>query len=70
MAASVVLLGQEELGISILGGGLCDQIAQHHGASVWAGPETERILLAAARVGQHIFARRLARCGSRCPSAG
>jgi putative restriction endonuclease len=33
--------------------------------------ETERILLAAARVGQHVFARQvLANCGSRCVFCG
>jgi putative restriction endonuclease len=65
------LLGQEELDISVLEAGLRDQIAQHHGASVWSELETERILLAAVRVGQHVFARQvLANCGSRCVFCG
>ena len=63
----LALLGQEELDISVLEAGLRDQIAQHHGSSVWTDLETERILLAAARVGQHVFARQvLANCGSQC----
>jgi putative restriction endonuclease len=61
----LALLGQEELDISVLEARLRDQIAQHHGTSVWTDLETERILLAAARVGQHVFARQvLANCGS------
>jgi hypothetical protein len=50
----LVLLGQEELDISVLEAGLRDQISQHRGASVWSDLETERILLAAARVGQRM----------------
>jgi putative restriction endonuclease len=67
----LALLGQEELDISVLEAGLRDQIAQHHGNSVWTDLETERILLAAARVGQHVFARQvLANCGSQCVFCG
>lgn len=67
----LALLGQEELGISVLEAGLRGQIAQHHGTSVWTDLETERILLAAARVGQHVFARQvLANCGSQCVFCG
>jgi putative restriction endonuclease len=67
----LALLGQEELDISVLEAGLRDQIAQHHGTSVWTDLETERILLAAARVGQHVFARQvLANCGSQCVFCG
>lgn len=68
----LALLGQEELDISVLEAGLRDQIAaQHHGSSVWTDLETERILLAAARVGQHVFARQvLANCGSQCVFCG
>jgi putative restriction endonuclease len=67
----LALLGQEELDISVLEAGLRDQIAQHHGGSVWTDLETERILLAAARVGQHVFARQvLANCGSQCVFCG
>ena len=67
----LALLGQEELTISMLEAGLRDQISQHQGTSVWSELETERILLAAARVGQHLFARQvLANCGSQCVFCG
>ena len=67
----LALLGQEELDISVLEAGLRDQIAQHHDSSVGTDLETERILLAAARVGQHVFARQvLANCGSQCVFCG
>lgn len=67
----LALLGQEELDISVLEAGLRDQISRHHGTSVWSDLETERILLAAARVGQHVFARQvLANCGARCVFCG
>jgi putative restriction endonuclease len=67
----LALLGQEELDISVLEAGLRDQISQHQGTSVWSELETERILLAAARVGQHVFARQvLANCGSQCVFCG
>jgi hypothetical protein len=57
--------------MSVLKAGLRDQIAQHRGASVWSDLETERILLAAASVGQHVFARQvLANCGSQCVFCG
>jgi len=51
---------------------LRDQIARQAGGGLGAAErETERILLAAARVGQHVFARNvLANCGSRCVSCG
>lgn len=52
----LALLGQEELDISVLEAGLRDEISQHRGAILWSELETERILLAAARVGQHVFA--------------
>jgi putative restriction endonuclease len=67
----LALLGQEELDISVVEASLRDQIAQHHGTSMWTDLETERILLAAARVGQHVFARQvLANCGSQCVFCG
>jgi putative restriction endonuclease len=67
----LALLGQEELDISVLEAGLREQISQHHGVGVLSDLETERILLAAARVGQHVFARQvLANCGSRCVFCG
>jgi putative restriction endonuclease len=67
----LALLGQEELDISALEAELREQIARHPAASGWPDPETERILLAAARVGQHVFAQQvLANCGSRCVFCG
>jgi putative restriction endonuclease len=65
------LLGQEELELSVLEAALRDQIEHHRDERVWSELETERILLAAARVGQHVFARQvLANCGSRCVFCG
>jgi putative restriction endonuclease len=67
----LTLLGQEELDISVLEAGLRDQITRHATASGWPELETERIMLAAARVGQHVFALHvLANCGSRCVFCG
>jgi hypothetical protein len=55
----------------VLEPGLRDQISQHRGTSVWSDLESERILLAVARVGQHLFARQvLANCGCRCVFCG
>ena len=65
------LLGQEELDISVLEASLRDQLARHADETAASLLETERILLAAARVGQHVFARQvLANCGSRCVFCG
>ena len=62
---------QEELDASVLEPGLRDQISQHRGTSVWLDLESERILPAAARVGQDLFARQvLANCGCRCVFCG
>ena len=67
----LALLGQEELDISVLEAGLREQMSGHSGTSVSSELETERILLAAARVGQHVFARQvLANCGSTCVFCG
>ena len=67
----LALLGQEELDISVLESELRDQIDQHRDANALPDLETERILLAAARVGQHVFARQvLANCGSSCVFCG
>jgi putative restriction endonuclease len=67
----LALLGQEELNASDLEVALRSQLSQHRAASVWSERETERILLAAARVGQHVFARQvLANCDSRCVFCG
>jgi putative restriction endonuclease len=49
----LALLGQEELDISVLEASLRDQVSKQIGGTVWSELETERILLAAVRVGQH-----------------
>jgi putative restriction endonuclease len=65
------LLGQDELDISVLEAYLRDQISRHAAGSAWSELETERILLAAVRVGQHVFALHVLRnCGSRCVFCG
>jgi putative restriction endonuclease len=67
----LALLGQEELDLSVLESDLREQIARHGGEGPWSEQETERILLAAARVGQHVFAASvLANCGSQCVFCG
>lgn len=67
----LALLGQEELDISTLEAELREQIARRAATSPWSDLETERILLAAARVGQHVFAQHvLANCGGRCVFCG
>jgi putative restriction endonuclease len=66
----LALLGQEELDISTLEAELREQIARRV-ASPWSDLETERILLASVRVGQHVFAQHvLANCGGRCVFCG
>jgi hypothetical protein len=63
----LTLLGQYELGLSVLEESLREQVERDAGQSAWSPLEAERILLAAARVGQHVFARQvLTNCGSRC----
>jgi putative restriction endonuclease len=67
----LALLGQDELDISVLEAGLRDRIERDAGHGTWSPLETERILLAAARVGQHVFAQNvLANCGSQCVFCG
>lgn len=67
----LALLGQEELDISALEADLRGQIIRHAAESQLSELDTERILLAAARVGQHVFALHvLANCGSRCVFCG
>lgn len=67
----LTLLGQDELDVSVLEQSLRDQIARHPDESALSALETERILLAAARVGQHVFAQHvLANCGSQCVFCG
>ena len=65
------LLGQDELGLSALENAFQDQIAKAAAKGTWTEQQTERILLAAARVGQHVFALNvLANCGGRCVFCG
>jgi putative restriction endonuclease len=65
------LLGQDELDISALEAYLREQISRHAAGSAWSELETERIVLAAVRVGQHIFALHVLRnCGNRCVFCG
>jgi putative restriction endonuclease len=66
----LALLGQEELDLSVLETELRNQFARA-ADSMWAEGETERVLMAAARVGQHVFAANvLANCGNRCVFCG
>lgn len=67
----LTLLGQEELDISTLEAELREQIRRHPATDGLPERETERILLAAARVGQHVFAQKvLLNCGSQCVFCG
>jgi putative restriction endonuclease len=68
----LALLGQDELDLSVLEDSLREQLERDaDGHSALSPLETERILLAAARVGQHVFAQQvLANCGSRCVFCG
>ena len=68
---SLSLLGQEELDYSVLESDLRDKIARNAAVSGLSELQTERILVAAARVGQHVFAQSVLRnCGSRCVFCG
>jgi putative restriction endonuclease len=70
-SGELTLLGQDELDSSALEASLRDQITRHAAGSAWSEQQTERILLAAARVGQHVFALHVLRnCGSRCVFCG
>lgn len=65
------LLGQDELGPSALENAFQNQIAKAAADGIWTEQQTERILLAAARVGQHVFALNvLSNCGQRCVFCG
>jgi putative restriction endonuclease len=65
------LLGQDELGTSVFENALKDQIARSAAEHDWPAQDTERIILAAARVGQHVFALNvLNNCGRRCVFCG
>jgi putative restriction endonuclease len=65
------LLGQDELGTSVFENALKDQIVRSAAQNDWPEQDTERIILAAARVGQHVFALNvLNNCGRRCVFCG
>lgn len=67
----LTLLGQDELDASVLEPYLREQLTRHASGSLWSERETERILLAAVRVGQHVFAQYvLSNCDSRCVFCG
>jgi putative restriction endonuclease len=68
---ALTLLGQDELDASALEADLRDKISRHAAGEDPSVFQTERILLAAARVGQHVFAQEVLRnCGSRCVFCG
>ncbi len=68
---SLSLLGQDELDYSVLESDLRDKIVRQKPGSGLSELQTERILVAAARVGQHVFAQNVLRnCGSRCVFCG
>jgi putative restriction endonuclease len=65
------LLGQSELQTSVLERAFKAQIAQRVDEGVFSEKQTEQIILAAARVGQHVFALNvLSNCGQRCVFCG
>ena len=65
------LLGQDELGTSVFENAPRDQIARCAAEGDWPEQDTERIILAAARIGQHVFALNvLNNCGRRCVFCG
>lgn len=67
----LTLLGQDELEVSLLEADLRDKIARHAAGDNLSDLQTERILVGAARVGQHVFALSVMRnCGSRCVFCG
>jgi putative restriction endonuclease len=67
----LIFLGQDELDLSVLEASLREQVEREAAGSAWSSLETERILLASVRVGQHVFASQvLANCGSRCVFCG
>jgi putative restriction endonuclease len=66
----LTLLGQEELGLAELDA-VRDDAALAAAGSIFTEPETERILLGAVRVGQHLFAQSvLHNCGGKCVFCG
>lgn len=68
---TLVLLGQEELDSTLLERDVERRLLRHAKESADERRETERILLAAMRVGQHVFASRvLKNCGNTCVFCG
>ena len=67
----LALLGQDELQTSALEHAFQEQIARRVSEGTWSEKQTEQIILAAARVGQHVFALSvLTNCGQRCVFCG
>jgi putative restriction endonuclease len=67
----LTLLGQNELDLSVLEESLRDRVERNANNDAWSALKTERILVPAARVGQHVFAQQvLTNCGSRCVFCG
>jgi hypothetical protein len=67
----LALLGQDELGTSVFESALRDQIVRSAAEGDWPEQDTERTILAAARVGQHVFPLNvLTNCGRRCVFCG
>jgi putative restriction endonuclease len=67
----LALLGQDELDASVLEAVVGKEVARLSADDLRSERDTERILLAAARVGQHVFARQvLANCGDQCVFCG
>jgi putative restriction endonuclease len=67
----LALLGQEELELSVLEAVLSEQVGRLSSEDAMSERDTERILLAAVRVGQHVFARQvLTNCGNQCVFCG
>jgi putative restriction endonuclease len=68
----LVLLGQQELEVSVVEADLQDKLQRwREEQSTLTERETERLLVGAVRVGQHVFASRvLHNCGHRCVFCG
>jgi putative restriction endonuclease len=67
----LALLGQEELNVSALEDAIRGVIDRMTAEGDLAERDTEKIVLGAVRVGQHVFAQAvLANCGNRCVFCG
>ena len=67
----LVLLGQDELTLSVVEEAMRERIARMTAGGGWQERDTEQIVLGAVRVGQHVFARNvLANCANRCVFCG